>query len=171
MSGVIAAPDLIAAAAADLSSIGSTLGAAQTVAAASTRTVLPAAADEVSANIALLFSAHAEDYQDVAGQAAAFHRHFVDQLTTSAGAYGSTETASAAALQPTEAIAGSIPGAAAAVNPITALISAFNQIVNFLVNPIGFILNPFFNAMASLIVRALVVIISAVLSEGLSMAP
>jgi hypothetical protein len=44
---VITVPELVAAAATDLSSIGSTLSAANIAAAASTTQLLPAAADEV----------------------------------------------------------------------------------------------------------------------------
>ena len=61
MSAVIAAPQLMEAAATDLSAIGSTLDAAHILAAAPTISVLPAAADEVSAGIADLFSGYARD--------------------------------------------------------------------------------------------------------------
>jgi len=64
---------MLAAAAADLATIDSSLSAAHTAAAAPTFALVPAAADEVSASIAHLFSQHAEDYQALAGQAAAFH--------------------------------------------------------------------------------------------------
>ena len=47
------------------------------VAAAPTVALIPAAADEVSASIAHLFSQHAQDYQALAGQAAVFHEQFV----------------------------------------------------------------------------------------------
>jgi PE family len=111
MSSVIAAPDLIATAATDLAAIGSTVSAAHMTAAAPTVAVIPAAADEVSAGIAHVFSAHAQDYQALAGQAAAFHEQFVQHLTASAGSYASTEAANAAVLQPSNANAGSFVGA------------------------------------------------------------
>ncbi|GJO16304.1 hypothetical protein NJB1507_04100 [Mycobacterium marinum] len=57
------APELVAAAANDYAKIGVLLGEAHAAAAASTVELLPAAADEVSAGIAHLFSEHAEDYQ------------------------------------------------------------------------------------------------------------
>jgi len=107
MSSVIATPDLIATAATDLAAIGSTVSAAHMTAAARTVAVIPAAADEVSAGIAHVFSAHAQDYQGLAGQAAAFHEQFVQHLTASAGSYASTEAANAALLQPAAAIADS----------------------------------------------------------------
>ncbi len=73
MSAVIAVPELMAGAATDLASIGSTLNAAHLTAAPPTLAVLPAAADEVSTAVAHLFSQHAQDYQALAGQATAFH--------------------------------------------------------------------------------------------------
>ena len=63
MSIVIAAPELINTTATDLANIGSNLSEAHTAAAAATTGVIPAAADEVSASIAQLFSQHAADYQ------------------------------------------------------------------------------------------------------------
>lgn len=91
MSAVIAVPELMAEAATDLATIGSNLSAAHMTAAPSTVAVLPAAADEVSASIAHLFSQHAQDYQALAGQAAAFHGQFVQNLTASAASYTSAE--------------------------------------------------------------------------------
>ena len=123
MSGVIAVPELMAQAATDLAGIGSNVSAAHLVAAAPTVSVLPAAADEVSAGIAHLFSQHAQDYQGLAGQAAAFHDQFVQHLTASAGAYASAEAANVTSLlQPLTAIA---PPVAAAV---TAAQSTWNDL-------------------------------------------
>lgn len=85
MGHVFAVPDQIAAAATDLGAIGSTLEAAHLTAAASTQTLLPAAADEVSASIAQLFSGYAEDYQKLATKAGTFHQQIVEHLTASAG--------------------------------------------------------------------------------------
>ena len=76
-------------------------------AATPTVAVIPAAADEVSASIAHLVSQHAQDYQALAGQAAAFHEQFVQHLTSSVGSYASAEAANAASLQPLTASAGS----------------------------------------------------------------
>ena len=63
MSFVIAAPELVTAAATDLSNIGSTLSVANAAAVPPTTGVLAAAEDEVSAAIASLFSGHAQAYQ------------------------------------------------------------------------------------------------------------
>jgi hypothetical protein len=65
---------------------------------------------------------HAQDFQGVAGRAAAFHQQFVQNLTASAASYRSAEAAGAAALQPATATAtataSSVADAAASANPI-----------------------------------------------------
>jgi PE family len=65
---------------------------------------LVAAADaEVSVGVAHLFSAQAQQFQGLAGKAAAFHDQFVQTLKTSADSYSATETAAVASLQPAAA--------------------------------------------------------------------
>ena len=91
MSFVIAAPEMMTAAATDLATIGSTLDAAHRAAAAATVGIAPAAADEVSAGIAGVFSQHAQDHQALAGHAAAFNGQFVQNLATSAASYTGSE--------------------------------------------------------------------------------
>ncbi len=81
MSYVIAAPDMLATAATDVAGIGSSLRAAHAAAATQTTTVMAAAGDEVSTAIAALFSGHAQQYQALSAQAAAFHTQFVRALT------------------------------------------------------------------------------------------
>jgi PE family len=98
MSHVIAAPEMMTAAARDLSNIGSALTAAKAAAAAPTTGVLAAAADEVSAAIAALFSAHGQGFQALGAQAAAFHEKFVQALTATAGSYAGAEAANVSAL-------------------------------------------------------------------------
>jgi hypothetical protein len=93
MSFVIAAPEMMTSAASDLATIGSNLSAAHMVAAARTTSVIPAAADEVSASIAQLFSQHAQGNQALAAQAAAFHDQFAHNLATGAFSYTSIENA------------------------------------------------------------------------------
>ena len=100
MSYVIAAPEMMAAAATDLAGIGSMLSAAHTAAAAPTAAVIPAAADEVSASIAHLFSQYGEGFQALAEKTSVFHDQFVQNLKTSAGAYTSAEATNAALLPP-----------------------------------------------------------------------
>ncbi|WP_415823522.1 PE family protein, partial [Mycobacterium basiliense] len=91
MSFVNVAPELVAAAATQLGSIGSAVNTANAAAAASTTTVLPAAADEVSAAIAAVFGIHAQQYQKLSTQATAFHDQFVRALSGAAGSYASAE--------------------------------------------------------------------------------
>lgn len=97
MSFVTTQPELLAAAAGELQGIGAEYDGANAAAAGPTTGVVPAAADEVSALTAAQFSAHAQMYQAVSAQAAAFHQQFVDTLGTSAGSYTATEVANAAA--------------------------------------------------------------------------
>ena len=60
MSYVVVPPEMVAAAATDLANIGSSLSEASAAAAAPTMGVLAAGADEVSAAIAALFTAHGQ---------------------------------------------------------------------------------------------------------------
>jgi hypothetical protein len=78
-------------AATDLATIGSNLSAAHAAAATRTLAVLPAAADEVSANIAQLFSQHAAAYQELAKQAQDFHELFTQSVSEAGPAYSATE--------------------------------------------------------------------------------
>src|SRR5215472_13717984 len=97
MSYVIAAPELMASAATDLATIGSTLNVANAAAAVPTTGVLAAAEDEVSAAIAELFAGHGRAYQALSTQVATFHRQFVQAVTAGAGSYLSAEAANVAA--------------------------------------------------------------------------
>jgi hypothetical protein len=99
MAYVVADPEMMTAAASDLAGIGSNLNAAHMVAAARTNSVIPAAADEVSASIAHLFSQQAANYQALAAQAAAFHDQFAHNLATGAFSYASIENAITSFLQ------------------------------------------------------------------------
>ncbi len=145
MSSLLAAPEMLASAATDLATIGSTLSAAHMAAVAPTLALMPAAADEVSASIAHVFSVHAQDYQGLAGQAAAFHERFVQHLTASAGSYASTEAANAASLQPLNAIAGSFTGAIAAIQDH--VVNLFNTALSQLLN----LLTSFWNTLTSFV--------------------
>ncbi|ORB85356.1 hypothetical protein B1987_17915, partial [Mycobacterium kansasii] len=99
MSFVIAAPDVLAATAIDLAGIGSAINTANGAATAPTTTLLPAAADEVSAAIAALFEAHAQGYQALGAQAAIYHQQFVGALSAAAGSYAAADAASISPLQ------------------------------------------------------------------------
>lgn len=97
MAFVTAQPESLAAAAARLQQIGSTLAAQHAASAAPMSGVVPAAADEVSLVTAATFATHAQMFQAVSAQAAAMHQMFVATLETSAGSYAATEAANAAA--------------------------------------------------------------------------
>jgi hypothetical protein len=99
MSFVIAAPEMMTAAAADLAGIGSSLSEANAAAAPPTTGVIAAAEDEISAAIASLFSSHGAAFQALSAQAAAFHSEFVQALNAGAGAYARIEAANAGPLQ------------------------------------------------------------------------
>ncbi|BBZ42856.1 PE family protein [Mycobacterium parmense] len=92
MSFVLAAPEALVTAAADLSGIGSALTTAHAAAAASTTGLAAAAGDEVSTQIAALFSTHARAYQQLSTQVAAFHEQFVQVLSAGANTYAATES-------------------------------------------------------------------------------
>ena len=78
---------MLAAAAADLAGIGSSLSEANDAAAASTTTMIAAGDDEVSAVIASLFSRYANDFQTLSAEATQFHAEFGHALRTGAAAY------------------------------------------------------------------------------------
>ena len=99
MSFLLAAPQELADAASDLAGIGSTLSTANAAASAPTTGLLPAAADEVSTQIATLFSAHAKGFQRLSAQVATFHEQFVQALTASANTYATAEANAAQTLR------------------------------------------------------------------------
>ena len=98
MPNLIAAPELIAAAATDLRNIDSTLKGAEAAAATQTTGLLAAAEDEVSAAIAAVFSAYGHAFQSLSARAAAFHAEFVRALSNAGSAYGAAEVAGASPL-------------------------------------------------------------------------
>lgn len=91
MSYVIAASEIMTAAATDLATIGSDVSAAHVAAATQTTGMLAAAEDEVSTAIAALFSDHGQGFHALGARAAAFHGQFVQALNASAGSFASTE--------------------------------------------------------------------------------
>ena len=93
MSYAIAAPEMMTAAAAHVATIGSNLSAAHAAAAIRTTGIVVAAADEVSAAVAAVFSAHGQGFQTASAQAAAFHAKFAQTLTGAVGAYSAAEAA------------------------------------------------------------------------------
>lgn len=91
MSFLFNDPEMMAAAAADLAGIGSTISSANAVAAAPTTSLAPAGQDEVSAAVAELFGAHGQAYANFSSQLAAFHNQFVTNLRENAASYAATE--------------------------------------------------------------------------------
>ncbi|HET7075393.1 MAG TPA: PE family protein [Mycobacterium sp.] len=114
MSFVVAATEALAAAASDLTGIGSTLGAANAAAAASTTGVVASAADEVSAQVAALLSQHGLGYQQLGSQIADFHEQFVQALSAGANSYAAAESSATQSL----ASAVNAPAAAMLGNPL-----------------------------------------------------
>lgn len=99
MSFLNAVPQAVLAAAADLAGIGSVISDANAAAAVPTTGALAPGADGVSATIAALFDSHAQTYQVISAQAAAFHDQFVQTLTAGANSYDAAEAANALPLQ------------------------------------------------------------------------
>jgi len=97
MTFVTTHPAMLTAAAGQLECLGTAMTAQNEAIAAPTTGVIPAAADEVSALTAALFTNHARTYQAVSAQAAAIHEMLVRVLSASAGSYAITEAANAAA--------------------------------------------------------------------------
>ncbi|MGB9302905.1 MAG: PE family protein, partial [Mycobacterium sp.] len=99
MSFVVAAPDSLASAAAELAGIGSQISQASAAAAAPTSGLLAAAGDEVSAAIAAVFAEHGQAYQGLSAQAVAFHTQFVEAMSGAAGSYAAAEVVNINPLQ------------------------------------------------------------------------
>lgn len=128
MSLLSIAPDIVAGASGNLENLGSMLRSATASAASQTTAVLAPAADEVSAAITALFGSHAQQFQAVSAQAAAFHDQFVNLLNGGAEQYLSTEVANA---QQTLANAVSAPAQAAAANVTGVVSDTMGQTFNF----------------------------------------
>jgi pectin methylesterase-like acyl-CoA thioesterase len=93
MSNVIAQPELLAAAAAEMQALNALAWAGNSAAAGPTTGVVPAAADVVSLLTAAHFATHAKLYQEVSAQAAALRDQLATVLAVSAGSYEATEAA------------------------------------------------------------------------------
>jgi hypothetical protein len=131
-------------------------------AAASTVAVIPAAADEVSASIAHLFSGHAQGHQALAGQAAAFHEQFVQHLNASARSYAAAEAANSVSLQHLNASAGSSASAIAALpGPLLNLLTSVNVALGQLLNTLTSHFLGFLNALYDIIFYAQLIAYSA----------
>lgn len=102
-------PETVTTAAQDLAAMHSTLGEASAAAAGPTTALAAAAEDEVSAGIAALFGAFAQEYQLVSSQAQTFHERFVKLLNAGTSAYCSAEAANVSSFTAAAASAGTDP--------------------------------------------------------------
>jgi PE family protein len=93
MSIVIAQPEILAGAAAEMQALNALVAAGNAAAAGPTTGVVPAAADLVSMLTAAHFASHARLYQEVSAQAAALRDLLATTLGVSAGSYEATEAA------------------------------------------------------------------------------
>ncbi|MEK0471365.1 PE family protein, partial [Mycobacterium ulcerans] len=98
MSYVLTIPDALTSAARDVRGIGAAVDAANLTAAVPTAGVLAAGADEVSAAVAAVFCAHAQDYQALSAEATQFQTRFVSALSNAGSAYAAAEAAAASPL-------------------------------------------------------------------------
>ncbi|SOJ52765.1 PE family protein PE3 [Mycobacterium simulans] len=99
MTHLIAEPQIMAAAAAEVEEIGLAISAANDAAAGQISGLAVAAGDEVSAAIANLFGAYGQECQAVMRQAAAFQAEFTRAVAAAGIAYQHVEDAAAVALQ------------------------------------------------------------------------
>ena len=90
-----ASPEGLASASAGLSGVGEAISAATSAAAAPTTSIVPAAADEVSAVITRLFATYGQEFQLLSAQTATFHARFVQLLFSGGAAYALAEAANA----------------------------------------------------------------------------
>ncbi len=91
MSYVFAQPPAVAAAATELSGIGTAIGAAAAAAAAPTTGLMTAAADEVSAAIADLFGGYGQEFQSVSAKLGTLYEGLVQNLTATVNYYANAE--------------------------------------------------------------------------------
>ncbi|GFG91808.1 hypothetical protein MBOU_38500 [Mycobacterium bourgelatii] len=117
MSFLIVSPEALAAAASELTDLGSSLGAANAAAVSQTTGLLAAGADDVSGAIAALFRAYAREYQVLAGRVAVFHEGFTRAVADGANAYAAAEAVNGAQL-----LSGALGAVADSVNgPVASL--------------------------------------------------
>lgn len=109
----------IAAAAAQLGAITSSLAAQNAGAAAPTTAIAPAAADQVSIMQSGIFTAYGALYQQIAAEAQALQEQFVQTLGLSSGTYESSEAANAAAATLTDAASAAAAAPAASSRSTT----------------------------------------------------
>ena len=95
---VIAEPQMLTVAAAEMQALNASVWAGNAAAAAPTTGVVPAASDLVSMLTAAQFATHARIYQEISAQAATIREQLALTLAISAGSYAATEAANASAV-------------------------------------------------------------------------
>lgn len=98
MTYMMAQPQLLTSAAADVEGIRWALTQANAAAAGPTTSLVAAAADEVSTAAAKLFGGYALEYQSVIGHVTAFHEEFVRTLAAAGTAYAGAEAVNTATI-------------------------------------------------------------------------
>lgn len=98
MSYVFVQPPALAAAATELTGIGSSIGEAAAAAAAPTTGIMTAAADEVSAAIANLFGAYGQEFQSVSAKLGTLYEGLVQKVTATVNYYANAEAINTAEL-------------------------------------------------------------------------
>ncbi|BBX56070.1 hypothetical protein MSHO_14150 [Mycobacterium shottsii] len=98
MTYMMAQPQLLASAAADVEGIRWALTQANAAAAGPTTSLVAAADDEVSTAAAKLFGGYALEYQSVIGHVTAFHEEFVRTLAAAGTAYAGAEAVNTATI-------------------------------------------------------------------------
>lgn len=99
MSWFAVGPEVVAAAATNLTGVGDAISEANDKGAAQTAGMPAAAADQVSAAVAAFWGSHAQGYQNISAQMSAFHHQFAQILSGSGAAYANTEAAAASPLK------------------------------------------------------------------------
>ncbi|MEI7715754.1 MAG: PE family protein [Mycobacterium sp.] len=112
MSILTAIPEELLAAAAQLAGVGSSLTAQNAGAAAPTTTIAPAAADQVSALQAALFSSYGTLYQQIAAEAETMQQQFLQNLGLSSGNYAAAEATNVAQSAPVDQFSTFVDGIA-----------------------------------------------------------
>jgi hypothetical protein len=97
-SYVNAVPEAFAAVSGDLTGIEEAIKGASAEAAPSTRGIVAAAGDEVSAAITSFFGSYAEDFQTLTAQATLFHSQFVHALSAAGAGYAAAEASNVSLL-------------------------------------------------------------------------
>lgn len=131
MTGLIADPQIILSAAADVEQIGAAIRGASAAALSATPGLSAPAEDEVSMAMTKLFDSYSQAYHAAVAQAAAFHDEFTEVLAAAASAYAAVEAGNAAAMSgllgaltvPVQSLLGgcSAPGA---VRPLAAALTS-----------------------------------------------